>query len=424
MERTGKPSRKAATVALTAHVSVLKGTPLRQALSDALAEAKGLGGQERHFAAFTVRELSRHLRWLDAWARAYGCPPSSFIQKEDAALVRYTLWRKHRTKAPAAQIFAEVKLPGPIRPRSAPDALIQSLLDAAVPELPMPPDPVGRAAALHSFPNGLATQLAAEVSADELEPLLEALNREPALSLRVRPGVDRQAVVDSLLAQKVHVEVLEETPNGIWVPDGRRAIFESKEMKALRLQVMDAGSQRLAAFCNAQPGSSVIDYCAGAGGKTIALADAVGPQGKVYASDLSKRRLNDARTRVRELKLKQVSFPDVLPLESADLVLVDAPCSGTGTLAREPDQKWKITVETIAERNRSQSEILETIAPRLKKGAVLVYATCSVLRAENEDIVEAFLKRHPDYTRTEADLRVWPHHSVGGGYYGARLTKR
>ncbi len=420
---TGKPSRKAAAAALVAHVQVVKGTPLRLALSEALAEAKGLGGQERHFAAFAVRELSRHLRWLDAWARAYGCPPSSFHLKEDAAIIRYAIWRKHRLEAPATQILAELKLPGPLRPRSLPDAALQKLLDAPAPEFPLPEEPLERAAAVHSFPNWLATRLATEVDAAQLEPLLVALNHEPALAFRVRPPATRDDVLQSLAKQSVSAEALEEAPNAIWVPDGRRAIFESKEMKSGVLQVMDAGSQRLAALCSPAVGATVIDYCAGAGGKTIALADAVGPTGRVYASDLSKRRLEDARTRVRMLKLAQVSFPSELPVETADLVLIDAPCSGAGTLAREPDQKWKLNEKTITERTVSQTEILNKLAPRLKQGAVLVYGTCSVLRAENEDIVEAFLKRHRQFARTQPDLRVWPHQSVGGGYYGARLTK-
>jgi 16S rRNA (cytosine967-C5)-methyltransferase len=422
-EAIGKPSRKAATAVLTAHVEISKGAPLRQALSEALATAKGLGGQERHFAAFAVRELSRHLRWLDAWARAYGCPPSAFTQKEDVALIRYALWRKHRTGAPSQTVLTEVKLPGPIRPRSIPDAMLERLLAAAAPEFPLPNEPTERAAAVHSFPNWFATRLAAEVPTAELEPLLGALNREPALALRVRAPARVDELLHSLKLQNIDAALLGEAPNAIWVPDGRRAIFESREMKANMLQVMDAGSQRLAAFCQASQGSTVVDYCAGAGGKTIALADAVGPSGQVQAADLSKRRLNDARTRVRELKLRQVSFPPELSLKTADLVLVDAPCSGSGTLAREPDQKWKLTADAVTERVKSQTEILDKLAGLLKNEAVLVYGTCSILRAENEDIVDAFLKRHPGYARTEPDLRVWPHQSLGGGYYGARLTK-
>ncbi|MBX7113455.1 MAG: class I SAM-dependent methyltransferase [Myxococcaceae bacterium] len=419
----GKASRKAAAAALSAHVQVVKGTPLRQALSDALAEAKGLGGQERHFAAFAVRELSRHLRWLDAWGRAYGCPPSSFHLKEDAAIIRYAIWRKHRLAAAPVQILAELKLPGPVRPRSLPDAALQKLLDAPTPEFPLPEEPVERAAAVHSFPNWLAARLATEVDATQLEPLLAALNHESALALRVRPPLRREAVLASLRAQGVEAELLDEANQAIWVPNGRRAVFESREMKVGLLQVMDAGSQRLAALCAPAEGAKVVDYCAGAGGKTIALADAVGPAGRVYASDLSKRRLEDAQTRVRMLKLTHVSFPSELPVETADCVLVDAPCSGAGTLAREPDQKWKLSEKTIAERTVSQTEILNKLAPRLKRGAVLVYGTCSILRAENEEIVDAFLKRHPTFGRTQPDLRVWPHQSVGGGYYGARLVK-
>ena len=131
--------------------------------------------------------------------------------------------------------------------------------------------------------------------------------------------------------------------------DGSRAIFESRWMKEGRLQVMDLGSQLLGAFCRARPGQTVVDYCAGAGGKTLVLADAVGDRGRVFAWDLSEKRLKEARKRVGEFKLRHVSFPSSPRVDLADLVLVDAPCSGTGTLGREPDQKWKLSPKQVDE---------------------------------------------------------------------------
>lgn len=417
----GLASRKAATAALKAHVAVLKGTPLRRAISEALAEAENLGGKERRFVAFAARELSRHLRRLELSAGARGWPSSKLHLPEDQALLRYALWRRELCGAPVEKVMTEVALPGPIRPRGIPDQLLRTELEREL-TLEFGTDTLTRAANLHSFPTWLAERLAAQVAPDELEPLLRALNREPTLTLRARPAGTRDELLAALAAKGVGVEAAVELPDALRVSDGSRAIFETKWMKEGRLQVMDLGSQLLVALCRVSPGMCVVDACAGAGGKTIALADGVGPRGRVYACDESAKRLAEGRRRVSELKLNHVTFPQVARVDLADLVLVDAPCSGTGTLAREPDQKWKLTPKKVQELAVTQLGILTGLAGPLRAGGVLVYGTCSVLREEDEDVVDRFLVRHPAF-RLEETLRVWPHRIEGGGFFGARLVK-
>lgn len=417
----GIASRKAATAALKAHVAVLKGTPLRRAISEALAEGGNLGGKERRFIAFATRELSRHLRRLNLSAAAHGYPTSKLHLPEDQAIFRYALWRREMCRAGVEKVLGEVALPGPLRPRGIPDTVLRAEVSREVP-LDFGATPLDQAANRHSFPTWLAQRLEALAPPGEFEQVLEALNREPTLTLRVRPAGSREALLPELLAKGLAVEPCAELPDALRVTDESRAIFESRWMKEGRLQVMDLGSQLLADLCRAQPGQSVVDYCAGAGGKTLVLADAVGPTGRVYAWDENPRRLQEARSRVGELKLRHVSFPATPRVDLADLVLVDAPCSGTGTLGREPDQKWKLSVEQVEKLVKTQRGILEALAPKLKAGAVLVYGTCSVLREENEAVVEAFLAGHPDFA-LEAQLRVWPHRLEGGGFYGARLRK-
>ncbi|MEW6430989.1 MAG: RsmB/NOP family class I SAM-dependent RNA methyltransferase [Myxococcota bacterium] len=417
----GLPSRKAATAALKAHVAVLKGTPLRKAISEALAEGGNLGGKERRFVAFAARELSRHLRRIDLSAKARGYTAARLHLPEDQALLRYALWRKELTGADADRVMVELQLPGPIRPRSLPDAVLREQLEKDV-TLDLGATPVEQAANRHSFPTWLAEAIAAAAPEGELDGVLGALNHEPALTFRVRPPGTRDAVLQELLAKGLEVEACAESPDALRATTESRAIFESRWMKEGRLQVMDLGSQQLAAFCQAKPGMTVVDYCAGAGGKTLALADAVGPTGRVYAWDVSPRRLKEAKRRVGEAKLRHVSFPNEPRLDLADLVLVDAPCSGSGTLGREPDQKWKLTATKVTEFAKTQGELLAAIAPKLKAGAVLVYGTCSLLREEDEAVVERFLEDHPDF-RLDASLRVWPHRLEGGGFFGARLLK-
>lgn len=414
MEVPGIASRKAATAALKAHVAVIKGTPLRRAISEALHEGGNLGGKERRYIAFATRELSRHMRLLSVYAVAHG--HSKLNLPEDQAIFRYAMWRRYVCHAPVDKIMTEIQLPGPIRPRGIPDQLIKTELTREV-QVDLS-DPAAR----HSFPTWLAEKIAAVAPPGELDAILEGLNREPTLTLRVRPAGTREKLLEELRGKQLEVEACEELPDALRVTDGSRAIFETRWMKEGRLQVMDLGSQLLADFCRAKPGEVVVDYCAGAGGKTLVLADAVTPTGRVYAWDANEKRLKEGKNRVAELKLRHVTFPTAPRIDLADLVLIDAPCSGTGTLGREPDQKWKLTAKQVDELTVTQLGILRDVAKQLRSGARIVYGTCSVLRDENEGVVEKFLAQTPGFT-LEEQLRVWPHKLEGGGFFGARLRK-
>jgi 16S rRNA (cytosine967-C5)-methyltransferase len=443
----GRPSRRAATAALEAHVAVQKGEPLRLALSEALREAQGLGGQERRYAALVTRELSRHQRLLDLAARSLGHAPGKLGMIEDHALVRYTLWRRVLCGEDWKRIGPEVKLPGPIRPRTLKDPFLEKLVTDPLPEQPPGVEaPLDRIASRHSFPTWFVERLAPRLPEATLEALLAALNEEPGLTFRARPEGDREAVLAALAEEGVAAEPIAVAPGALRITDASHRVFETRVMKAGRLQVQDVGSQLIAEACAAAPGEpglagqTVADVCAGAGGKTLALADAVGPSGRVFAGDRSRRRLADARERVRELGLRNVSFPHPLPLGTPDVLLVDAPCSGTGSLAREPDQKWKLTPKAIAGFQATQLALLEEVGQAAKPGALVVYATCSVLAEENDEVVQRFLERAPGFTLEPLApvygperaallcdgpfLRALPPRVPGGGFFAARLRKR
>nr|WP_240359852.1 RsmB/NOP family class I SAM-dependent RNA methyltransferase [Pyxidicoccus trucidator] len=441
--RLGRPSRRAATAALQAHIKILRGEPLKAALGDALREADGLGGQERRFAALTVRELSRHQRLLDLAARLLGHTMGKVGLTEDQALVRYALWRRIFCGEDWKRIGPEVRLPGPVRPRTIKDDLLQEVVERPLPEAPLPESPAERLAVRYSFPTWLVVRLAEVYPPDVLEGLLASLDEEPALHFRVRPPGTRDAVLAALAEEGVAAEPVAAAPDAVRVVDSSHRIFETKVMKSGKLQVQDVGSQLISELCRPVGGTlaglTVADVCAGAGGKTLALADFVGPTGKVLAGDRSRRRLAEARERVRNLSLRQVAFPHPLPLSEADVLLIDAPCSGTGSLAREPDQKWKLTAQEISKYQTTQSELLEEVAAQAKPGTLIVYATCSVMPEEDESVVEAFLAKHPDFTLEPVGdvlgaeraalaaqgpyLKALPPRVPGGGFFAARLRK-
>ena len=209
-------------------------------------------------------------------------------------------------------------------------------------------------------------------------------------------------------------------------------------------EVQDLGSQLAASAAGEVKGRQVLDLCAGGGGKTLALAAAMGNTGQIYAYDSDPRRLTDTvrrgdRAGVRNLQVRTPLNPE--PLQDLqrrmDVVFIDAPCTGTGSWRRHPDTKWRLTPEALARRQADQDQVLDEGARYLKPGGRIVYVTCSVLPEEDEDRVAAFLERHADFRRrpasraaalepyltNEGDLRLSPRTSATDGFYVAVLEK-
>ena len=194
-------------------------------------------------------------------------------------------------------------------------------------------------------------------------------------------------------------------------------------------EVQDLGSQLAAAVAGEVKGKQVLDFCAGGGGKTLALAAAMGNTGQLYAHDSDARRMADvipraARAGVRNLQVRSPVEKD--PLRGLqgkmDVVFVDAPCTGSGTWRRHPDTKWRLTAETLAKRQAEQDAVLDQAAPLVKPGGRLIYVTCSIFAEENEDRVAAFLARHPAFKATPVTLDAVADRVTPDGYL--RLSPR
>jgi 16S rRNA (cytosine967-C5)-methyltransferase len=204
------------------------------------------------------------------------------------------------------------------------------------------------------------------------------------------------------------------SPMGLRVairPDGRGPALAAEPAYAKgQVEVQDEGSQLAALLAEAKPGMQVLDLCAGAGGKTLALAAAMGNLGQIYATDRDGRRLTPifdrlARSSARNVQVRAPKgSADILAdLESrCDLVMIDAPCTGSGAWRRNPDAKWRMRPGALEQRVKDQDETLESAMRFVKPGGRIVYVTCSVLRAENEDRVATFLERHADMAPVDA----------------------
>jgi 16S rRNA (cytosine967-C5)-methyltransferase len=235
---------------------------------------------------------------------------------------------------------------------------------------------------------------------------IAALETPPPVDLRVnRLKTTVEEARAALKREGIDTEPMRYAANGLRLKR-RLSLVAGEAFQAGLVEIQDEGSQLVAALLDARPGMQVADYCAGAGGKTLAIAAGMNNKGRVVALDVLETRLDRSAQRLRRAGAHNVERRTLdsdnrkwLKRQAGafDRVLVDAPCTGTGTWRRNPDGRWTLRPEDLAELVPKQAAILDAAARLVKPGGGLVYATCSVLPAENERQVETFLERHPDF---------------------------
>ncbi|MDB5857803.1 MAG: tRNA and rRNA cytosine-C5-methylase-like protein [Ramlibacter sp.] len=305
----------------------------------------------------------------------------------------------------------------------------------------------------HNLPEWLVPPLQEQLG-EEFWPLVESLDEPAPLDLRVNALTDkREDVRQELKLAGIATRLTPYSPWGLRV-EGKPALTKLDAFARGAIEIQDEGSQLLALITDARRGQMVVDFCAGAGGKTLALGAAMRNTGRLYAFDTSAHRLDNLKPRLARSKLSNV-HPAAIAHErddrikrlagKIDRVIVDAPCSGLGTLRRNPGLKWRQSQQGIAELAARQTAILESAARLLKPGGRIVYATCSMLREENEAIAEAFSAGHGQFRPVPvlellnqakvADaaslcsgeagqyLRLWPHRHGTDGFFAAIWEK-
>jgi 16S rRNA (cytosine967-C5)-methyltransferase len=241
---------------------------------------------------------------------------------------------------------------------------------------------------------------------DHLPALAEALSQPAPLDLRANSvKMARDDVLKMFTVEGLAATATPYSPLGIRM-HGKPALQKHPLFIEGGVEVQDEGSQLLGLLLAPRRGEMVCDFCAGAGGKTLLLGALMANSGRLYAYDISEKRLHNLKPRLARSGLSNV-HPQLIAHErdpkikrlagKFDRVLVDAPCSGLGTLRRNPDLKWRQSLESLAELTVKQAAILDSAGRLVKAGGRLVYATCSLLEEENEEIVAAFLAAHPDF---------------------------
>ena len=302
----------------------------------------------------------------------------------------------------------------------------------------------------HNLPEWLVEPLKAQLGGEFLT-LAKALNEPAPLDLRVNTFTDKRADVKKELdLAGIRSTATPFSPWGLRL-QAKPVVAKLDAFARGAIEVQDEGSQLLALLLDAKRGEMVVDFCAGAGGKTLAIGASMRSTGRLYAFDTSAHRLDAMKPRLARSKLSNV-HPAVIAHErderikrlsgKIDRVLVDAPCSGLGTLRRNPDLKWRQSPQSVSEMTVKQAAILASASRLLKPGGRLVYATCSLLPQENEEIALAFGAAHPDFTVLPVApvleqlkvenaqtlcsgdyLRLWPHRHATDGFFAAMWVK-
>jgi 16S rRNA (cytosine967-C5)-methyltransferase len=262
----------------------------------------------------------------------------------------------------------------------------------------------GGDAAYHSFPDFLYGMMREQYGAEGAAQLASALNREQRPTLRINSlRTDRDDAMRRLEGAGIECEETERSPYGIRLSE--RIDLKTNDLFSEGLiEIQDEGSQLACLLASPERESTVLDACAGAGGKGLMIAMLMGGAGRVVAHDSDEKKLRETGRRAARagVKIETTSGdPSVSLRDAFDLVFVDAPCSGTGTLRRCPDIRWRIDEETIEGRAAEQRKILRAYSRCVRPGGRLVYATCSILRQENERVVEPLLSSG-GFTRLDA----------------------
>ena len=391
--------------------------PADAAVSSFLRRHRQLGPRERHALAETAFAVLRRRLLFEHLARAGPGPLerrlATLAWAGDPAVLHAALDADEQRWLEAAQAVDAGTLPEAVR---------------------------------HNLPDWLAQPLQSQLG-DEFWMLAEGLDTPAPLDLRVNVmKTDRARAQASLARAGIVAEATPYSPWGLRV-QGKPALGALDAYQRGEIEVQDEGSQLLALLVEAGRGQTVVDFCAGAGGKTLALGAVMRNTGRLYALDVAAHRLDALKPRLARSGLSNVYTMRISHVRDerlarlagkADQVLVDAPCSGLGSLRRNPDLKWRQSAAAVHEFAARQAQILASAARLLKPDGRLVYATCSLLEAENEAVAAAFSAQHRELQPLDAAgilgrvrveraselasgpyLRLWPHRHQTDGFFAA-----
>jgi 16S rRNA (cytosine967-C5)-methyltransferase len=429
-------ARIEASIELLGHIAGSP-VPMDATVGDYMRARRYIGARDRADIAERVYDIMRARARLGWWLERLGAP--------DSPRNRVIFWLALAELKQGAFEIATLFAGGQYEPEplSGPErAWAAALKDEALDDPAMP------TAVRVECPPEYEARLRDCFGAD-FEAEMQAMMAGATLDLRVNTAkASRDDVQAALRRDRVQTDP---TPFAAAGLRARHKAYLAKTKAFMKgwIDIQDEGSQIVAQICEARPGMQAMDFCAGAGGKTLALADAMRNKGRIVALDTDRRRLEKARPRFKRAGVSDIV--EVRPLEDErnrkwlkrqkatfDLVLADVPCTGSGTWRRNPDMRWRHYGPPLESLLQAQADILDRAARAVKPGGRLVYSTCSLLPEENERQVEAFCRRHPEFapvvpeaagpalgmTAEHPWLRLTPRRHNTDGFFAAVLEKR
>ncbi len=384
----------------------------------------------------------RQRRYLDAWLDRLGKVPASKQPPKLRWLLHVGLYQlllmERIPDSAAVNTAVELAKTSKGLARLAP--VVNGVLRAALrardagENLELPNDEAARLAQAHSLPDWFTQLLLDWRGSEGAAVVASACNRVPDLDLRVnRLRSSPQQVQQALAAAGISSEPIVDCPDGLRISDHSGDLRQWPGYAEGHWCVQDCSAQWIAPLLQPQPGDRILDACAAPGGKATHLAELVGDQAEIWAVDRSPGRLKRVAANAARLGLASINAlaADATNLleehpqwrQSFQRILIDAPCSGLGTLARHPDARWRVTPQSIRGLLPQQQALLDGLVPLLAPAGSLVYATCTIHPDENQAQVHALLKRHPTL-RLEEESQRWPDQASGGdGFYSAVLQR-
>ncbi|QER42849.1 16S rRNA (cytosine(967)-C(5))-methyltransferase RsmB [Thermodesulfobacterium sp. TA1] len=454
------PKTNPRAVALKVLIRWEKGKPLLdEVLSQVLTKSVLPDERDRALVGELVNGVVRHLYYLDFLIARFSEHPLDKMDPEVRNLLRLGAYQLLYTRIPEKVAIAEgLKILSQRKRGEWIRGLVNAILHKLLENkncLPEPPDfnKIYYLSVKHSFPEWLVKRWLKRFGEKETEVLLKASNERPALVIRVNLlKVSRDNLLIYLQKDQVpEAKACPYTPSGIVLEGFRGKVTELKPYHFGWISVQDSASQLVSYLLNPRPGERVLDACAGVGGKTTHLAELMQDKGTIWAFDLYEWRIEKLKENFQRLglKLPQVFVGDVVEKLNEikpplfDRILIDAPCTGTGVIRKHPDIKWARTEEDFLKIPERQLRLLEGLSPFLKKGGIMVYATCSLEPEENEEVMQKFLQSHPEFviedplkvlSRTCPEkvkelclegkyLKTYPHKHGLDGFFAIRLRK-
>lgn len=454
------PKTNPRAVALKILLRWEKGKPLLdEILSEILTKSVLPDERDRALVGELVNGVVRHLYYLDFIISRTSAIPLDEMDLEVKNALRLGTYQILYTHIPEGVAIAETLK---ILLRRGRASWIRGFVNAVLSniaknktQLPNPSKehPLYYFSIKYSFPEWLILRWFTRWNFEELEELLKASNARPPLTIRINPlKVSRDNFLEYLRKEEVPLaERCPYSPYGIVLKDFKGKVSELKGFPFGWFSVQDSASQIVTLLLDPKPGEKILDACAGVGGKTTHIAELTENKAQIWAFELYLWRIEKLRENFRRLGLKEprlivgdaVEKIKTLKIKSFDKILIDAPCTGTGVMRKHPDIKWARSEKDLKEIPSRQLRLLEGLSPYLKKGGILVYATCSLEPEENEKVINAFLNKHPEFKiepplpflkkycgekakdliENEVYLKTYPHKHNLDGFFAVRLVK-